>query len=64
MTLWKGSSGSSTTTQIQPGHDVSYHPHTGFYVRTPNLFYNGRFHCQAEFNSTVTFHDFFMFFTR
>ena len=64
MTLWKGQSDSPESTQIHPGHDVTYHPHSGFYVRTPNVFYHGHFHCQAQLNATRQFHDFLMFFIR
>jgi len=64
MTLWKGQSNGPQTTQVHMGHDVSYHPHTGFYVRTPNYFYNGQFHCEAQLNDTQQFHDFYVFFWR
>ena len=64
MALWKGHSSATGTTQIHTGHDVTYHPHTGFYVRTPNTFYNGGFHCEARFNDTRKFFDFIMIFWR
>jgi len=62
MTLWKGQSSSPGSTQIHIGHDVSYHPHTGFYIRTPNVYYNGMFHCRAELNSTHEFYNLWMLF--
>jgi len=61
MTLWKGESNTSSE-QIPTGLDVSYHPHTGFQVLTPNYFYHGRFHCQAQFTDTLRFHDFLVLF--
>jgi len=63
MTLWKGKSNTSSE-HIPTGLDISYHPHTGFQVLTPNYFYRGQFHCQAQFTDTLKFHDFLMFFMR
>jgi len=65
MTLWRGSSNRpESSRQIQTGHNVTYHPHTGFYVRSPNLSYQGQLYCQAVLNATRKFFSFFMFVRR
>ena len=65
MTLWKGRSGSAAgVAEIRQGHDVTYHRHTGFFIYTSGVFYNGLFHCRAQLNTTVRYHDLYMHFQR